>query len=302
MSTEGVIDAALRVNILSEALPYLRQFSGKVIVIKYGGSAQTDDSLKDQFASDIVLLKYTGVLPVIVHGGGEQVSSMMDRLGKVPQFVEGLRITDSETMDIVEMVLGGKINKEIVANINRHGGQAVGITGKDGGFMRAVKRKPMRQVDIKGREKLIDLGLVGEIEDIDTRLITTLLDKAYIPVVAPVGVTEDGVSLNINADIVAGAVAAKLKSEKIIFMTDVPGLLKNPKDRNSLIPTIRLTEVERLKQEGVIAGGMLPKIEAAVRAVEAGVAKAHFIDGTAPHALILELFTDSGVGTQIVRD
>ncbi|OGH61029.1 MAG: acetylglutamate kinase [Candidatus Lindowbacteria bacterium RIFCSPLOWO2_12_FULL_62_27] len=296
-----IVDAGLRAKILSEALPYIRAFNGKTIVIKYGGSAQVASDLKEGFAQDIVLLKYVGIRPVIVHGGGEQVSDMMEKLGKDPKFVDGLRVTDPETMEVVEMVLGGRLNKEIVARINKHGGSAVGLTGKDGRLMQAVKKKPKRLVDVEGREKLVDLGLVGDIEKIDSRILEILLANDFIPVVAPVGVTADGVSLNVNADTAAGSIAAALRAARLIYLTDVPGLLKDEKDDDSLISTVRLSEVDDLREAGVISGGMIPKIESVTQAIYTGVEKAHFIDGRVPRSLLLELFTDEGIGTEIIQ-
>jgi len=295
------VDAGLRAKILSEALPYIRAFNGKIIVIKYGGSAQTDASLKEGFAQDVVLLKYVGIRPVVVHGGGEQVTGMMEKLGKDPKFVDGLRVTDPETMDMVEMVLGGRINKEIVARINKHGGSAVGVTGKDGRLMHAVKKKPQRMSDANGREKLVDLGLVGDIEKLDTRLLDILLSNDFIPVVAPVGVAADGTSLNVNADTVAGCIAASLRAARLIYLTDVPGLLKDEKDNESLLSTVRLSDVDDLRDKGIVAGGMIPKMESVTQAIYAGVEKAHFIDGRVPRSLLLELFTDEGIGTEIVQ-
>ena len=295
------VDAGLRAKILSEALPYIRAFNGKTVVIKYGGSAQTDAALKEGFARDIVLLKYVGIRPVIVHGGGDQVSGMMERLGRAAKFVEGLRVTDSETMEVVEMVLGGRINKEIVALINKHGGSAVGMTGKDGKLLQAVKKKPRRTVDAKGNEKMVDLGLVGEVETVNTQILEILLSNEYIPVVAPIGVTSDGVSLNLNADTAAGSIAAALRAARLIYLTDVPGLLKDEKDEDSVISTVRLSEVDDMRDGGIIAGGMIPKIESVTQAIYAGVEKAHFIDGRVPRALLLELFTNEGIGTEIVQ-
>ncbi len=296
-----IVDAGLRVKVLSEALPYIRSFNGKIVVIKYGGSAQTEAALKEGFAQDIVLLKCVGIRPVIVHGGGEQVSSLMDRLGKDTKFVDGLRVTDSETMDMVEMVLGGRINKEIVARINKHGGTAVGVTGKDGNLLQAVKKKPKRLTDMTGREKLVDLGLVGDIESLDSRLLEILLGNEFIPVVAPVGVTTDGISLNVNADTVAGSIAAALRAARLIYLTDVPGLLRDEKDEDSVISTVRLSEVDEMRDKGIVAGGMIPKIESVTQAIYAGVEKAHLIDGRVPRSLLLELFTDEGIGTEIVQ-
>ncbi|WDT78907.1 MAG: acetylglutamate kinase [Candidatus Manganitrophus sp.] len=275
-----------KAQILVEALPYIRAFFGKTIVIKYGGAAMTEKALKTQFAEDVVLMKYVGMNPVIVHGGGPQISGMMKRLGKEPKFVKGVRVTDAETMEIVEMVLGGTINKEIVSLINRHGGKGVGLTGKDGALIQA---KPM-----KGEE---EMGQVGDVKTIDPQIIKTLEGGRFIPVISPIGADEEGRSYNINADLAAGEVASALSAEKLFILTDVPGILD---DKGKLLPTLSRKEVQRLIKKGVISKGMLPKVEAALSAVEGGVQKAHIIDGRVPHALLLEIFTDQGVGTEII--
>lgn len=275
-----------KAQILVEALPYIRAFFGKTIVIKYGGAAMTEKALKTQFAEDVVLMKYVGMNPVIVHGGGPQISGMMKRLGKEPKFVKGVRVTDAETMEIVEMVLGGTINKEIVSLINRHGGKGVGLTGKDGALIQA---KPM-----KGEE---EMGQVGDVKTIDPQIIKTLEGGRFIPVISPIGADEEGRSYNINADLAAGEVASALSAEKLLILTDVPGILD---DKGKLLPTLSRKEVQRLIKKGVISKGMLPKVEAALSAVEGGVRKAHIIDGRVPHALLLEIFTDRGVGTEII--
>jgi acetylglutamate kinase len=278
-----------KANTLVEALPYLRAFAGKTVVIKYGGNAQVDDTLKAGFAEDVVLMKYIGVDPVVVHGGGPQISDMMNRLGKVPKFVDGVRVTDRETMEIVEMVLGGMINKEIVELISRHGGRAVGLSGKDG---RLITAKPL-----KPGAKRVDLGQVGDVESIDPQLLSDLTSNRYIPVIAPIGVDRDGRTYNINADLVAGAVARALKAEKLLVLTDVTGI-KDAKGR--LIPTLSRKEIQRLIKTRTITSGMLPKVQACLTAVEGGVAKAHIIDGRVPHALLLEIFTKEGIGTEII--
>ncbi|TAK08890.1 MAG: acetylglutamate kinase [Candidatus Manganitrophaceae bacterium] len=275
-----------KAQILVEALPYIRAFFGKTIVIKYGGAAMTEGALKTQFAQDVVLMKYVGMNPVIVHGGGPQISGMMKRLGKEPKFVKGVRVTDAETMEIVEMVLGGTINKEIVTLINRHGGKGVGLTGKDGALIQA---KPM-----KGEE---EMGQVGEVKAIDPQILQTLEGGRFIPVISPVGADEEGRSFNINADLAAGKVASALSAEKLLILTDVPGILD---DKGKLLPTLSRKEVQKLIKKGIISKGMLPKVEAALSAVEGGVQKAHIIDGRVPHALLLEIFTDQGVGTEII--
>ncbi len=281
-----------RVDVLLEALPYIREFRGKSVIIKYGGSAMEQADLKDQFALDVILLQLVGISPIIVHGGGPQIGALMKKLGKEPQFIGGMRVTDAETVDIVEMVLVGKINKEIVGLINLHGGRAVGLSGKDGDLLRAKKRL---HKTADGQE--VDLGLVGAVEHVNTEPIRLLEDQGFVPVIAPVGVGARGETLNINADLVAGEVAAALGAEKLIHLTDVQGI-KGTDGR--LISTLSRKEAEGLMQSGVIDGGMLPKVESALRALEGGTAKAHIIDGRVPHAILLELFTREGVGTEIV--
>ena len=283
---------------LIEALPYLQQFTTKTVVVKYGGHAMTDEALRHSFARDIVLLKCVGVHPVIVHGGGPQIDATMKRMGIQAQFVAGLRVTDAETMDIVEMVLGGKLNKEIVALINLHGGQAVGLSGKDANLIVATKKQLYRPLTPGGLPELVDIGQVGEVKTINTAIIDVLGSKGFIPVISPTGVGEQGESYNINADTVAGDIAAALQAEKLLFLTDVAGIL----DRDQkLLPTLNPEEIRTLKQDGVIDGGMLPKVDACLHALTHGVAKTHIIDGRVPHAVLLELFTDRGVGTEIVR-
>jgi acetylglutamate kinase len=280
------------VEVLLEALPYIREFRGKSVVIKYGGSAMESDDLKESFALDVVLLHLVGINPVIVHGGGPQIGALMKKLGKQPAFVGGMRVTDAETMEIVEMVLVGKINKEIVGLINHHGGRAVGLSGKDGNLLRARKR-----LHRTATGDSVDIGLVGEVEAVGVEAIRLLEERAFVPVIAPVGVGSRGETYNINADLVAGEVAAALGAEKLIHLTDVQGI----KDTDGrLISTLSRKEAERLVQSGVIDGGMLPKVESALRALEAGTAKAHIIDGRVAHAILLELFTREGVGTEIV--
>jgi len=281
-----------RAEVLLEALPYIREFRGQTIVIKYGGAAMERADLKEPFALDVILLRFVGIKPVIVHGGGPQIGALMKRLGKEPRFVGGMRVTDEETVEIVEMVLVGKINKEIVALINHHGGKAVGLSGKDAQLLRA-RRRPHRLPS--GEE--VDIGLVGEVEAVNTEPIRLLEDAGFIPVIAPVGVGANGETYNINADLVAGQVAAALGAGKLIHLTDVQGI----RDRDGhLVSTLSRTDAERLMSEGVIDGGMLPKVESALRALEGGTAKAHIIDGRVPHAILLELFTREGIGTEIV--
>ena len=286
-----------RAHILLESLPYIRAFYGKTVVVKYGGHAMVDEDLKDFFAKDVVLMKYIGMHPVVVHGGGPQIGRTMKRMGKTPRFVDGLRVTDDETMDIVEMVLGGKVNKEIVALINKHGGRAVGLTGKDGGLITARKMMASRESPAGQAPEIIDLGHVGEVVGVDPSVIGILKEGDFIPVIAPVGVDDKGVAYNINADHVAGRVAAALKAERVVFMTDVEGIRDK---EGKLISTLPVSRVEELIEDGTITGGMIPKVRASVQALAEGVGKAHIVDGRIPHAILLELFTDEGIGTEIV--
>jgi acetylglutamate kinase len=282
-----------KANILAEALPYIQRFHGKTIVIKYGGNAMTEESLKQGFARDVVLLKLVGMNPVIVHGGGPQINEMLERIGKKGEFIQGMRVTDSETMDVVEMVLGGLVNKDIVNLINRHGGLAVGLTGKDGAFIRARK---MLIPDKERAGEWLDIGQVGEIESIDPALIALLDTRNFIPVIAPIGVGINGESYNINADLVAGKLAEILNAEKLILLTNTPGVL----DKNgNLLTGLTARSVDQLFADGTISGGMLPKISSALDAVKAGVRSCHIIDGRVDHALLLEVLTDEGVGTLI---
>ena len=285
-------DAVRRAEILLEAIPYIREFRAKTVVIKYGGAAMERADLKEPFALDVILLKFVGINPVIVHGGGPQIGAMMKRLGKEPRFVGGMRVTDEETVEIVEMVLVGKINKEIVGLINHHGGRAVGLSGKDGDLIRAHRRLH-RMPD--GSQ--VDIGLVGEVDSVNPEPIRLLEANDFIPVIAPVGVGSEGETYNINADIVAGEVAAALGAEKLIHLTDVQGILD---DTKQFLSTLSGTDAERLMSIGVIDGGMLPKVESSLRALKGGTAKAHIIDGSVPHAILLELFTREGIGTEIV--
>jgi acetylglutamate kinase len=281
-----------RAELLIEALPYIRAFQGKTLVIKYGGAAMDQTDLKAQFAKDVLLLRLVGMRPVIVHGGGPQIGALLKRLGKESTFVGGMRVTDAETVQVVEMVLVGKINKEIVGLINLHGGRAVGLSGKDASLLRARKRLH-RMPD--GSQ--VDIGLVGEVEAVDPEPIRLLEEGGFIPVIAPVGVGADGETYNINADLVAGDVAAALRAEKLIHLTDVTGI--NGED-GRLISTLTKREAERLIKAGVIDGGMLPKVESSLRALTGGAQKAHIIDGRVPHAILLELLTKEGIGTEIV--
>ena len=286
-----------RAEILVEALPYIRRFFNETVVIKYGGHAMVDEELKDNFARDVVMMKFIGIHPVVVHGGGPQIGSLLKRLGKESKFVQGMRVTDEETMDIVEMVLVGKVNKEIVGLINRHGGQAVGLSGKDAQLIRAEKYYLSAEKVKETPPEIIDIGLVGKVKEINATLIASLLTDGVIPVIAPTGVGDEGETYNINADLVAGSVAAALSAEKLILLTDVPGVL----DRNkTLIPAMDGPMTRRMIEEGTIAGGMFPKVKCCLKALQAGVKKAHIVDGRLKHTILLEMFTDQGIGTEIV--
>ena len=285
--------AKVKAKILAEALPYIQRFHGKTIVIKYGGNAMIEENLKEGFARDVVLLKLVGMNPVIVHGGGPQINDMLKRVGKQGKFIQGMRVTDSETMDVVEMVLGGLVNKDIVNLINRHGGLAVGLTGKDGSFIRAKK---MLMQDRERVGEWIDIGQVGEIESINPDLIALLETRDFIPVIAPIGVGKNGESYNINADMVAGKLASVLRAEKLILLTNTPGVL----DKNGdLLTGLTAQRVDELFADGTISGGMMPKIGSALEAVKSGVKSCHIIDGRVEHGLLLEVLTDEGVGTLI---
>jgi acetylglutamate kinase len=285
-------------HVLSEALPYIQRFRGRTIVIKYGGNAMIDEVLKRSFARDVVLMKLVGINPVVVHGGGPQIGSLLERLGKQSEFIQGMRVTDSETMDVVEMVLGGLVNKEIVNLINRHGGSAVGLTGKDGDLIHARKMVVRRRGPELDVPEIIDVGHVGEVESIDAAVVDMLVQGNFIPVIAPIGVGRDGRSYNINADLVAGKVAEVLQAEKLILLTNTPGLLDR---QQQLLTGLTAERVDQLIADGTIHGGMLPKISCALDAVKGGVRTAHIIDGRVQHAVLLELFTDEGVGTLIQR-
>ncbi|MEE9149286.1 MAG: acetylglutamate kinase [Candidatus Tectomicrobia bacterium] len=284
-------------QVLIEALPYIQQFFGKTIVVKYGGHAMTDEALRHSFARDIVLLKYVGMHPVVVHGGGPQIGEAMQRLGIASTFVDGLRVTDAAAMDVVDMVLGGKLNQDIVATLNLHGGQAVGLSGKDANLIQATKKYLYRQSTPDAAPEPVDIGQVGEVTAVNTAIIHVLEAEGFIPVIAPIGVGSQGESYNINADTATGEIAAALKAEKVLFLTDVDGIL----DRSGkLLPTLHAEAIETLKDAGVIDGGMLPKVDACLHALAHGVCKTHIIDGRVPHAVLLELFTDRGVGTEII--
>jgi acetylglutamate kinase len=287
-----------KAQVLIEALPYIRTFFGRTFVIKYGGNAMTDPELKKAVMLDVILLKYVGINPVIVHGGGPDISRTMERLGKKPVFVAGHRVTDAETMEIVQMVLVGKINQEIVSLINKYGGKSIGLSGKDGNLI-VARRRTGGHATVDGPGE-VDLGYVGDVESINPEPIHLLSEKGYIPVVAPVGVGLDGESYNINADAVAGHLAAALKADKLIMLTDVEGIFGDPNDTSTLISALGTEQAMRMIQNGEISGGMIPKVEACIRALDAGVARTHIIDGRKMHSLLLEIFTDQGIGTMVV--
>ena len=290
-------DAAMNIaRVLTEALPYIQRFRGKTVVVKYGGNAMVDEALKNGFARDVVLMKLVGINPVVVHGGGPQIGRLLERIGKETRFIEGMRVTDSETMDVVEMVLGGLVNKEIVNLINRHGGRALGLTGKDGQLIRARKLTITRRPPELDEPEIIDLGHVGEVASIDASVLHMLVKEEVIPIIAPIGAGEDGHAYNINADLVAGRLAEVLGAEKLILLTNTPGLLDK---QGTLLSGLTAAEVDGLIADGTIHGGMLPKIRCALSAVQSGVRAAHIIDGRVEHAVLLELFTDQGVGTLI---
>lgn len=293
------LDRETAVNIacvLTESLPYIQRFIGKTIVVKYGGNAMVDPQLKDSFARDLVLMKLVGMNPVVVHGGGPQIGSLLARLNIESRFVEGMRVTDTQTMDVVEMVLGATVNKEIVTNINRHGGKAIGVTGKDGNLIEATRMSVTVRTAETNAPEIVDIGHVGEVRRINRAVLDMVLNSDFIPVVAPIGVDRAGLSYNINADLVAGKIAEVLQAEKLILLTNVPGLM----DADGKVLTgLDHGGVQQLIDAGVIRGGMLPKIRCALDAVSSGVTSAHIIDGTVPHAVLLEVFTDAGVGTLI---
>ncbi len=283
-------------HVLTESLPYIKRFQGKTVVIKYGGNAMVDEQLKNSFARDIVLMRLVGINPVVVHGGGPQIGKLLERLGKSSKFIQGMRVTDSETMDVVEMVLGGLVNKDIVNLISQHSGRAVGLTGKDGGLIRARKLQLKKEAPELEAPEIIDIGHVGEVESVDASVVDMLVQGGFIPVIAPIGIGSDGRSYNINADLVAGKMAEVLQAEKLILLTNTEGLLD--KD-GKLLTGLSAAKVAELEADGTIHGGMLPKIHCAIDAVNAGVNSSHIIDGRVQHAVLLELFTDEGVGTLI---
>ncbi len=292
-------DSELFSQHLIEALPYIRKFSKKIVVIKYGGAAMTHEQLKQEFCRDIVLLDYVGVRPIVVHGGGPQVSNLMKKLGKDPEFVDGLRVTDKDTIDIVEMVLTGLVGKEIVAKMNQEGGKAVSLSGKDGNLVRARKLMHRSKTD---PSQEIDIGYVGAVESINPELLLSLEQGGFIPVISPLGVGSDGHAYNINADTIAGEIASALHAERLILLSDIPGVLRDVKDPDSLMTSLTVRQTNELIASGTAEGGMIPKLKACLRGLGGGVKKAHIIDGRIPHSVLLELFTDTGVGTQIYPD
>jgi acetylglutamate kinase len=285
-------------QVLTEALPYIQRFTGRTIVVKFGGNAMVDPLLHESFARDVVLMKLVGMNPVVVHGGGPQIGAMLEQLNIQTEFVDGMRITDAQTMDVVEMVLGGSVNKEIVSSINRNGGKAIGVTGKDGQMIRAHKLTVSRPGPELDAPEIIDMGHVGEVDQIDTEVLKVILDSNFIPVIAPIGVGEDGSTYNINADLVAGKLAQVMQAEKLMLLTNVAGLLNSQKE---VLTGLTTEQVDELISDGTISGGMLPKIRCALEAVKSGVASAHIIDGRVPHAVLLEIFTDEGMGTLITN-
>ncbi len=293
------INAAHQIaHVLTEALPYIQKFQGKTILIKYGGNAMVDEKLKHSFARDIVLMKLVGINPVVVHGGGPQIGHVLNKIGKTTEFIDGMRVTDSETMDVVEMVLGGLVNKQIVNLINQHGGKAIGLTGKDGNFIHARKiRTQPTSPEIKASE-IIDLGHVGEVSSIDPSVVEMLVKSDFIPVIAPIGVGEDGFSYNINADLVAGKVAETLQAEKLMLLTNTAGILDK---QGGLLTGLSISDIDNLIENGTINGGMIPKTRCATDALKSGVNSVHIIDGRVEHAVLLELFTNEGVGTLLRR-
>lgn len=291
-------DLIRKAAVLEEALPYIRRFHNRTVVVKYGGHAMSDDRLKESFAKNVCLLRYVGIRVVVVHGGGPQINRMLDRVGIKSTFNAGLRITDDETMDVVEMVLGGGVNQEIVGLICQHGGRAVGLSGKDDRFMRARRHEIVPAKNEKGEDILVDLGRVGDVEHVESALVEQLIGSGFIPVIAPIAVDGDGHALNVNADTAAAAVAGALRAAKLVLMTDVEGVLTREKE---LLRSLDAAEAERLISEGVITGGMIPKVRCALDAVQLGVEKVHILDGRRLHAILLEIFTDEGVGTEIRR-
>lgn len=296
--TKEMLELIKKAEVLIEALPYIRTFANKTFVIKYGGHAMVSEELKRSVIMDIVLLKFIGINPIVVHGGGAEINQMLERLGKEPVFANGLRVTDEETMEVAEMVLTGKVNKELVALINRFGGKAVGLSGKDADLLVARRRPPER---VNGSDTVVDLGLVGDIVKVNPDVIFSLSEKGYIPVIASIAAGMEGESLNINADHVAGELAAALSAEKLILLTDVEGIFADPSDKSTLISALSKARALEMIREGQINKGMIPKVEACLRALEHEVNRTHIIDGRLPHSILLEIFTDHGIGTMVTR-
>lgn len=294
-----MINSVEKAAVLIEALPYLQRFSGNTVVIKYGGNAMINEELKKSVMQDIIFLKYAGIRPVVVHGGGPEITAMLKQLGKESNFVSGLRVTDAETVDIAEMVLVGKINSEIVKYLNFLGAKAIGLSGKDADLIIAAKH--LAKVRENGQVKEVDIGFVGDVLKLNTAILETLLDQGYIPVISPIGVGKDGATYNINADYVAGELAAALGAEKLALITDVEGIYRDYNDKSSFVSTLSLAEAQEMIKSGSIDGGMIPKVEACVKALAAGVSKTHIIDGRKPHSLLLEIFTTEGIGTEVVK-
>ncbi|MBP2651516.1 MAG: argB [Firmicutes bacterium] len=289
-----------KATVLIEALPYIQKFVGKTVVIKYGGNAMVNDELKRSVIQDIILMKYIGLRPVVVHGGGPEITAMLKKMGKQSTFVSGLRVTDAETVAVAEMVLIGKVNTEIVGLLNQYGATAVGIHGKDAGLLNATKH--LAKVHDDGELKEVDIGFVGDVVKINPDILYTLINNDYIPVIAPIGVGEAGESYNINADYVAGEVAGALGAEKLVLLTDVEGIYRDYNDKSTFISTLTFAEAQNMIEEGSIDGGMIPKVEACIRALASGAAKTHIVDGRQPHSLLLEIFTDTGIGTEVVKE
>ena len=294
--------AGQKASVLIEALPYIKRFYGKTLVIKYGGNAMINEELKAKVIEDICLMKYVGMRPVIVHGGGPEITGFLKKIGKQTEFIAGLRVTDEETVGVAEMVLVGKINSEIVSLLNNYGAKAVGLSGKDASLICAEKHLAEVYEDEQAEPKLVDIGYVGDVAKINTDILNTLLDQGYTPVIAPIGVGENNESYNINADYVAGEVAGALQAEKLILLTDIEGIYRDYNDKDSLIETLTREDAMAMIREGTIAGGMIPKVESCIRAIDGGAQKTHIIDGRLPHALILEVFTKRGIGTEVISD
>lgn len=294
--------AGQKASVLIEALPYIKRFYGKTMVIKYGGNAMINEELKAKVIEDICLMKYVGMRPVIVHGGGPEITGFLKKIGKQTEFIAGLRVTDEETVGVAEMVLVGKINSEIVSLLNNYGAKAVGLSGKDASLICAEKHLAEVYEDEQAEPKLVDIGYVGDVAKINTDILNTLLDQGYTPVIAPIGVGENNESYNINADYVAGEVAGALQAEKLILLTDIEGIYRDYNDKDSLIETLTREDAMAMIREGTIAGGMIPKVESCIRAIDGGAQKTHIIDGRLPHALILEVFTKRGIGTEVISD